>query len=251
MQPRYSSMRAVITFHSIDNKEDILSCSPDAFRKILVALQSKNIPVYDLDTLLAKPHAQGVALTFDDGMKSVSTNALPILKEFDAASHIFLTTGLIGQNNNWPASDLGVGSYEMLSWDEVEILQSNKVQFESHTHTHPDLKQISLDQLKFECDKADTIIQSRTGRAPKYFAYPFGKHNKKTRDLVNEIYQATFSTELAYLAEDNNNTLPRLDSYYLRNDLILQNLDNFIGRLYLHTRSLMRTANGSQTPPNS
>lgn len=244
-------MRAVITFHSIDDQEDILSCSPDAFGKILLALQSKNIPVHDLDTLLSKPNISGVALTFDDGMKSVINHALPILIQFNAASHVFLTTSLIGQYSNWPSSDLGVGSYKMLDWNDVEVLQNNKVRFESHTHTHPDLQQISLENLHRECDEADTIIHSRTGRVPKFFAYPFGKHNKKTRGLVRERYQAAFSTELAYLTNNNQDTLPRLDSYYLRNDLVLQNIDNVLGRLYFRTRSLMRTAKGSQTPPNA
>src|SRR5437763_8996597 len=73
-------MRAILTFHSIDDSGSVLSYSPNTFDKLLLALQRSAIPLLDLGTLLRPETKTGVALTFDDGMRSIFTEALPILR---------------------------------------------------------------------------------------------------------------------------------------------------------------------------
>lgn len=245
-------MRAVITFHSIDESDDILSCTPQTLRRILTFLEGKNIPVVDLNSLIENQDQTGVALTFDDGMQSVYSEALPVLREFNAIAHVFLTTGLMDQQTTWPDEGQGVGSYQMLTWQQVDKLLQHNIIFESHTHTHPDLQLISRDKLQVECETADKLIYERTGRRPEFFAYPFGRHNSQSRDYIKHRYQAAFTTELDYLKNSSDrSTFPRIDSFYLANQCVLANLDNYLAKAYLTLRSTMRAARGTQTMPNA
>src|SRR6476620_10135808 len=116
-------MRAILTFHSIDDTGSVLSYPPKTFDRLLLALQRSGIPLLDLDTLLRPQTKTGVALTFDDGMRTVFTEALPILRSHSAPAHLFLTTGFVGMTNCWPGQPRSIPVFEMLRWSEIEALQ--------------------------------------------------------------------------------------------------------------------------------
>jgi peptidoglycan/xylan/chitin deacetylase (PgdA/CDA1 family) len=82
-------MRAILTFHGMDDSGSVLSYPPKMFDRLLVALQRSGIPVLDLDTLLRQDTKTGVALTFDDGMRSLFSEGLPILRNHAAPAHCF------------------------------------------------------------------------------------------------------------------------------------------------------------------
>jgi len=205
-------MRAVITFHSVDDSGDTLSCSTKTFEHLLKTLAKKNIPILPLHSLLSVSSKPGVALTFDDGMQSIFSNALPVMQHYDATSHLFLTPGLIEKREHF-------------------------------------------DQLDEECCNADEIIQQRTGRAPEYFAYPFGCHNKKSRDYIGQRYKAAFTTELKYLEYSDHAAIPRIDSYYFDRGYfgqrLIENIDSIFGRNYIKLRCHLRNIKASQTLPDA
>src|SRR5262245_7903556 len=89
------TMRAILTFHSIDDTGSVLSYPPKTFDRLLIALQRSGIPLLDLNTLLLPQTRSGVALTFDDEMRSVFIEALPILKRHTAPAHVFLNKGCV------------------------------------------------------------------------------------------------------------------------------------------------------------
>lgn len=248
-------MRAVITFHSVDDSGDILSCSIKSFEHLLKTLAKKNIPILPLHSLLSDSSKPGVALTFDDGMQSIFSNALPVMQHYNATSHLFLTPGLIEKREHWPDPAKGVGSYAMLSWGELDQLQKHGVLIESHTQSHPNVRDLTVDQLDEECCNADEIIQQRTGRAPEYFAYPFGCHNKKSRDYISQRYKAAFTTELKYLEYSDHAAIPRIDSYYFDRGYLgqrlIENIDSIFGRNYIKLRCHLRNIKASQTLPDA
>jgi len=59
-------MRAIFTFHSIDDKDSVISYRPKYFSMLLEQLAARNIPVLDLGMLLKSGTRKGVAITFDD-----------------------------------------------------------------------------------------------------------------------------------------------------------------------------------------
>jgi peptidoglycan/xylan/chitin deacetylase (PgdA/CDA1 family) len=240
-------MRAILTFHSIDASGSVLSFKEQFFDALLANLKKKAIPVCTLDSLLSSTEKTGVAITFDDGMKSVVQNALPILQKYEAPAHLFLPTGIINREYKLGNDLTKPLPFEMLDWNEVETLHSAGVHIESHTHSHPDIRLLSADQITEECGKADEIIQSRLGRKPGYFAYPFGYHNRRSRDIVRACYSGSVTTELRKLgADEDKAALPRLDAYYLRSAVRIRLIDSPLMHAYLSLRNSLRTLKGSQ-----
>lgn len=240
-------MRAIITFHSIDDTGTVLSYSPALFAGFLDALHESDLPVCDLDTLLCDDTQSGITLTFDDGMRSLFTAALPVIRDHAVPAHLFLTTGAVGGNKRWPDQPSSALAFDMLNWNEIEELQAAGVLVESHTSSHPDLRQLQLEEIAAECAAADEIIEQRLGRRPQYFAYPYGYSNECALSFMSGRYKASVTTELAALGRNNNSAaLPRLDSYYLRSPWLFQHLDSGVSRAYLRLRGLMRKIRGSE-----
>jgi peptidoglycan/xylan/chitin deacetylase (PgdA/CDA1 family) len=236
-------MRAVLTFHGIDRQDGPLSCAPRDFDAMLAAFARTGIPVLDLDRLLGPDVRHGVALTFDDGLRSLFTDALPILREHHAPAHLFLCTDALQRGAAAPGSDR-----DMLTWDMLGKLHDSGLAIEAHTHRHLDLRQLSDEEIVAECATADALIERRTGRRPRYFAYPFGRHDRRVIEQIRPRYAAAFTTRLAFLASgDSPSSLPRLDAHYLRSPLVYGRLQAHSTRWYLRLRGLMRIARGSES----
>jgi len=240
-------MKAIITFHSIDNSDSVLSYKSASFADLIRSLSESDIPILNLNELLNPTVTKGVSITFDDGMKSVFTEALPILRDFDIPAHLYLTTSVINKNNQWATQPSGAPYFEMLSWDEIEELHSSGIYIESHTNTHPDMRQLNYSELENECSLSDNLIEQRLGRRPEHFAYPYGYSNKVVNDYVRNRYKTTVTTEFRILSDnDDSARLPRLDSYYLQPKWLRRNIFKPQSNMYLKLRGWMRTVRGSQ-----
>ncbi|MDP9096042.1 MAG: polysaccharide deacetylase family protein [Pseudomonadota bacterium] len=209
--------------------------------RLLGALRRVGIPLLGLGDLLANPASPGVALTFDDGMRTVMTDALPVLRHHDTPAHLFLTTGAVGGNNRWPSQPVGAPTFAMLNWTEIETLHRAGIHIEGHTVQHPDLRQLSDLQLLDECDGADRVITERFGRAPQFFAYPYGYHDQRVRQLLGPRYRACLTTDVRMLRPgDGMSGLPRLESYYLRPEWLARHPSGALSRHYLALRAVLR-----------
>jgi peptidoglycan/xylan/chitin deacetylase (PgdA/CDA1 family) len=219
----------------------VLSYSPSSFDRLLAAFERGGIPILELDELLCPRTPCGVALTFDDGIRSVFSQALPILRSHSANAHLFLTTGFVGMREPSTNQARTAPPFEMLNWSEIERLQASGMRIEAHTKSHPDLRGLSDDALRTEFEGADETIAMRLGSRPRYFAYPYGKSDARVRAVARSRYAGSFTTDLRMLrAEEDKAELPRLDAYYLRHELIFANLRAFNTRAYLAFRRALR-----------
>lgn len=240
-------MRAIITFHSIDPSGSVLSFPASSLRGLLLGLAEANLPVCDLDTLLNPGTARGVALTFDDGFESVFSGALPVLQDFGVRAHLFLTTSVVGATNRWRGQASSIPRFKMLSWAQVETCHRAGVRVESHTANHPDMRKLSDSELLEECERADDAIERYLGRRPAFFAYPFGYSDERVRNFARRAYQASVTTELRPLRDQEDlAALPRLDSYYLRIPRLYRRLECATTRAYLYLRYAIRELRGRQ-----
>lgn len=239
-------MRAILTFHSIDDSGAIISYPTKKFAELLEKFRKSNIPILSLGEILADPCKQGVAITFDDGMRSVYKNALPILKEHGAPAHVFITTAAI-ENTEATGQTISIEDFDMLSWHEIELLQASGIQIDAHTHRHPDMRTLNKEQILEEFHLSHEILASRIGITPDYFAYPFGYHNQLARDCAADFYKASVTTELKPLSKNfDAAAIPRLDSFYFQTSNTINNLDSSMMAMYLKLRNFMRNVKGSQ-----
>lgn len=234
-------MRAILTFHSIDNTGSVLSYPTKMFERLLRALQRAGISLIDLDTLLRPETKTGVVLTFDDGMRSLFTEAFPILRGHAAPAHLFLTTGAVGMTNRWPSQPVAAPLFEMLRWREIEALHDAGVHIEAHTANHPDLRRLSDNALQEECDRADETIASILGTRPRYFAYPYGFNDTRVRSFARERYVGSVTADLRMLRQkEDPAALPRLETYYFRKEFLIRNLHTPATLAYVALRRVFR-----------
>jgi peptidoglycan/xylan/chitin deacetylase (PgdA/CDA1 family) len=238
-------MRLVLTFHSLDECPSPLCFPSGLLHELLGELAAASLPVLDLDELLLPTTRRGVAITFDDGMRSVLTRGLPCLREHAAPAHLFLTTGAVGSDNGWPSQPADTPRFEMLHWTEIEQLHREGVRIDAHTASHPDLLTLEPDEIEDELEQSNLEIERRLGRKPRYFAYPYGRHDARVRRIAQRHYAACLTTELrAARMPLDLAAVPRVDSYYLRMPAIRRNLASRSVAFYLGLRRMIRRARG-------
>jgi peptidoglycan/xylan/chitin deacetylase (PgdA/CDA1 family) len=235
-------MRAVITFHHLGDDRGPLAFPASAFDAMLRAFASSGLPVVDLDALLAPGAGPGVSLAFDDGWHSVLTRALPVLASAGVRAHLFLCTGVVAGDVPPRAR---MPAYAPLDWAGVERLHRGGVAIESHTHAHPDLRGLGEVAVDAECERSDALIERRVGRRPRYFAYPYGRHDAPSRRVAASRYAAAFTMRLSTLGDrDDRCALPRLDAHYLRSAALWRRIDGPSARAQFALRRALRALRG-------
>lgn len=238
-------MRAVLTFHSIDDQPGPLSFSPTGLERMLDALGDASLPVLGLDELLADPNANGVALTFDDGISTVFETAMPILAERTLPAQVFVITKWVGGGNRWPGQPSRATPFKLMDWNQLEAIQKNGFRIEAHTASHPDLRALTDAQIDEEMEQADSAIETRLGRRPQYFAYPYGYHDARVRKIARRRYKAAFTTRLDFLDSSSKlDALPRLDTHYLRSPTFVRSLPGRPAHAYIALRRALRRLRG-------
>lgn len=116
-----------------------------------------------------KVYAEGtpiVSITFDDGFVSTYTNALPVLSVRNLPATVFITTGLVGEN-------------EYMTWDQILDLQNTYGwEIGNHTVTHAELPLLTLPQITDEINGAYNALISH-GLNVTSFASPFGAYDSR------------------------------------------------------------------------
>src|SRR5689334_6497898 len=105
--------------------------------------------------------ARAVVITFDDGWENQYLHAFPILRRFGLTATFFVFTTPIGTDR------------KLMTWEQLRALQAAGMTVGSHTRTHPILPDYHA-ALHNEVAMSRADIAQHLGRAPDFFAYPFG-----------------------------------------------------------------------------
>lgn len=120
------------------------------------------------------------ALTFDDGYQDFADLAHPVLAEFGFTATVFIVTGQAGGRADW----LTGPAPELLGVSEIRRLAAEGIQFGSHGVTHVPLTDRSDSELIRELVQSRQSLSEITGDAVRTMAWPYGKHDGRTRRAV-------------------------------------------------------------------
>ncbi len=185
---------------------------------------------------------KSVAITFDDGFKNNYEIAYPVLKELRFKATIFLVTGYCGGKNDWLGQHTGVPIFDLLEWDQIEEMAENGIDFGAHTVNHPNLLELTLEQVEDEIVCSKKEIEEYLGKNIVCFAFPYGGKTKKFSKILNNEFQCAVTTELKVAClESNIYSLPRIDMYYFSKNNLFTRLDTLHFNSYIKCRRVLRT----------
>ena len=160
----------ILCYHSVgQNEHDVNDVSPARFRRqieLALAAGYRFVPPSEIARRGGGP--KDLAISFDDGLKTVLTAAAPILAEYRIPYVVFAVSAWSELNDPWSQANV-------LGWPELEALLKQGAEIGSHSVTHPDFARISLQQAVNELGRSRQAIHDRLGLAPDSFAIPFGQ----------------------------------------------------------------------------
>ncbi|ANI30969.1 hypothetical protein PL78_14195 [Yersinia entomophaga] len=183
------------------------------------------ISMYQLEAYLNNQinlPAKVVVLTFDDGLKSVSRYAYPILKEQGFRATAFIISSRIKRHpQKWNPDSL-----QFMSISELKQIQ-DVFDVQSHTHflhrtdnaRHPILLSRSYHNVIFDFERSRRAL-SQFNPHVIYLSYPFGGFNQNAIEAAKNsgFHLAVTTIQGKVKPGDNPFTLKRL--YILRTDSI-------------------------------
>lgn len=135
-----------------------------------------------------------VAITFDDGYRSLLTHALPILERHGFPATAFVPTRWIGDHNGWDPSPPGACLLEIMNADEIRTCAERGIEIGSHGHAHVHTARAAVEEAAADLQTSRRILGEVLGRPPRFLAYPWGEHSALVRAAAAQAgFEAAFS----------------------------------------------------------
>lgn len=130
----------------------------------------------------APQHPEPCLVSFDDGFQS-NVAAAKVLERHNALGLFFVCPGLMELAPDEQAQAIArniflgtrkIDGLHLMDWDAVEHLAATGHRIGNHTLTHRRLTQLSAVERAEEIDGASHALATYLGKAPQWFAFPFG-----------------------------------------------------------------------------
>jgi peptidoglycan/xylan/chitin deacetylase (PgdA/CDA1 family) len=212
----------VLTFHALDDRPSVISFSPRVFRRGMGRLHEggyRTVSLLEAVDYLRRGApfpTRSLVITFDDGYQSVYDEAFPVLQRYGLSATVFLTVGEGGTTG--PAGRLpSLDGRSMLAWRQIREMHRWGIAFGAHTLTHPDLTRLPVDRVEAEVCGSQAIVEDALGAPVACFAYPYGRYDHRSREIVRQHFACACSDKLGLItASSDPYALERVDAYYLR-----------------------------------
>ena len=183
------SSAPILLYHAVGEPVEIewppsLILPVSLFEAHLQYLTKEDYKVVSVEELVSLLHNGGnldkvIAMSFDDGYRNNHTDALPLLKKYNAKASFYVVH-----------RDIGKTIY--MDNDRLIDLLANGMEIGSHTINHAPLALIDPKYLPWEVGSAKKFIEKNLdGYNLKGIAYPNGGYNAKVIEAVKE-YKFTY-----------------------------------------------------------
>ncbi len=244
----------VLTFHRIEDLSSVISFPPALFGRFMEKLARNGYRTVSLTDAVENLYSgaslpeKTFVLTFDDGYRTVYSEAFPVMKRYGLSATVFLTVGKSG--NPGPGGRMPpLNGCEMLSREEILEMREAGISFGAHTLSHPDLSRLGTEAAEYEIVKSKEIVEGILDEPVRSFAYPYGRYDKTSMEIASRHFDCACSDELG-LANPRSEryALERVDAFYLKSDkltgLMLSGLFPYYVRFRNVPRRILRRLSG-------
>lgn len=207
---------SVLVYHRFGpTLSDGMTVRTAAFRSELDYLRAHHHPVIPLRSLISflqghapAPPPGAVVITADDGHRSVMTEMLPLVREYNVPVTLFIYPSAISN-----------ASYAM-TWEQLAALHKTGLfDIQSHTYWHPNFRtekrRLSPGAYQtfvtMQLVKPITVIQRKLGIRPDLLVWPFGIYDEELIGMAREAgYVAALTLDHRLVTpRENIMSLPR------------------------------------------
>jgi len=208
------SHAVILIYHHVsDDAPASTSVSPEIFEQHLNYLADNGFRVMDLPSVVNKlkigedlPDSV-VILTFDDGYKSVYTEAFPRLKKRGWPFTVFVCP-----------EDINKGRGPVVTWDQLREMSAAGATIASHGLRHdfmnrprPDEESaVHLERLKLELIFAKKYLVDQKLTTADMVAYPYGEYSPGVQSEIEKLGWVAFGQQSGAIGPNSDFTcLPR------------------------------------------
>lgn len=208
-------MYHMVSNHKKDAKFNSLRVKPLEFENQIKFLVEDGWNFFTMSELIEKKDElpnKSVAITFDDGYEDNITNALPILKKYNAKATIYLV--IDRHDREWSSkrkkkNNSGELKNEpKLNDDQVKkLIDSGLIEIGSHTMTHDNLPNLSNEEKLKEISNSKEEIEKTFNIKCNSFCYPFGLYDSQDVNLVKQSDYTNATTTIKGIDDINKANL--------------------------------------------
>ena len=189
------------------------SVTPELFEAHLQFIEQNNfkvIAISELRNYLKKGSSipdGTVIITFDDGYRSIYSEAFPRLKKRKWPFTVFINTQPHDEKNPL-----------YIQWDQLREMAKHGATIANHSDSHPHMiRRGSQEDYKAweqwreqQIDFAEKRIKKEIGTSPKLFAYPFGEYDQELESMLERKGYLAFGQQSGPVANTSNpQSIPR------------------------------------------
>jgi peptidoglycan/xylan/chitin deacetylase (PgdA/CDA1 family) len=186
-------------------------------RQVRHLLERGYAPATFHDAITRPPARRTLAVTFDDGFRSVFESGYPVLERLGVPATVFVPTDPTDRDapRTWPSLDRWSGTpyeaeLEGVSWERLTELARAGWEIGSHTCTHPRLTTLDAPSLQRELALSRQICEDHVGAACRSLAYPYGDVDGRVVEAARTAGYAAAATLASWRARPDPLEWPRV-----------------------------------------
>ena len=214
----------VLCYHALSpDWPAALSTTPERFEEQLTLLLRRGYAGATFEQAVTAPPARRtMAVTFDDGYRSVLELAFPIMERLGVPGSLYVPTDYPGRPGPmaWEGIDQWLGGpherdLHCLGWDELRRLEDAGWEVGSHTRSHPHLTTLDDATLAAEMSGSKQACEQGLGHACRSIAYPYGDVDARVVAAARAAgYEVAASLPKGRFASGDRLDWPRVGVYH-------------------------------------